>query len=220
MSLPVLAALSLLACARDHERPDAPPAPADAGQGDAGERDAGPGDAGLLGESQAEVTGTVAGNSMDVKDAQFGFSNLYLAELVATTGPHFEIALSDHEQACGDHSDEGQVLTLDLFQDPSAADSRVTEPGEYAVWVLPTEPTAGKQALPTDNLSVAIWSFEGGEAPNHRIAQAGSVTITEVSEANLTGAFDLSFEDGHLSGKFSAPFCESWKLNPGVPVGR
>jgi len=148
---------------------------------------------------------------MTIRDAQFGFSNLYLAELVATTGPHYEIALSDHPQPCGEQRAPGQTVLIDLFDNPSAYDSRVMHAGAYDVWQLPEGP--GNDSPPTDQRSVTTWS----NGPSTQLARDGAVTIDEFSSDTLAGSFELEFRGGKLRGSFSATFCEDWRLNGVVP---
>lgn len=190
----------LAACAREHGRDDAT-------------RDA-EHDAAISGSStdQPDDVGSIDGAKVTIRDARFGFSNLYLAELVATTGPHFELSLSEHTQPCGAEREPGQVLLIDLFDNPSAYDSRVMHAGDYLVWDLPAGP--GNNTPPMDRRSVTTWSNSDGAI---QLARGGMVVIDAVSSDALSGSFELEFRGGHLHGSFEATFCEVWRMNGVIP---
>ena len=185
------------ACARDHGRDDA---------AQHAERDA------AISGSSTDDVGSIDGAKVTIRDARFGLSNLYLAELVATTGPHFELALSDHDQPCGAEREPGQVLLIDLFDNPSAYDSRVMHTGDYLVWDLPVGP--GNSTPPMDQRSVTTWSNSDGAV---QLARAGMVVIDEVASDALSGSFELEFRGGHWQGSFEATFCDVWRMNGVIP---
>jgi hypothetical protein len=59
-----------------------------------------------------------------------------------------------------------------------------------------------------DRLGAVIVSADATCAMRDDGASAATVKVDEVTSTSITGSFDLTFPDGHLSGSFDAPFCE------------
>lgn len=165
---------------------------------------------------QADVIGAVGAFELKAREAMYGSYGFYAAGMTAIRATHYQVAISDHHQACGAPVSNGQILQLDFFQDPSSTDARVTQPGVFQAWSLlelrNTEPPG-----PTDNRVVATWLSHTEFGGQGRVALEGSVSVTEVLPERLSGEFELRFTDGTLKGSFVAPFCENWLLSSSIP---
>jgi len=127
------------------------------------------------------VDGTVGGTSLSVSDAVvYSVTSSTAIAVVSTSG------------MC-DYFDKGEfpknITALVMYVSPP-----VTTPGTFQVG----SPGAVE----------ATWSvYDASCNATPTNATAGSVTLTAVTPARITGTFDLNFGTDHVSGSFSAASC-------------
>lgn len=164
----------------------------------------------------AEVDGTVDGEPMTAASAMFGISPSYVFVFTHVISTHQEVAITDVSQSCADGRVTGSTaLYIDLFHDPSQPDSTVTSAGAFDVWLPPINTGT---PLPTGDMAVVTFDrplTDGGGAGY--LAQAGTVTVTDVSAGQIRGTFAVTFANGALSGSFTAPACDPWLFGASIP---
>jgi hypothetical protein len=170
------------------------------------------GDGGTL-EPSAMLSGSVEGESFAPVSVISGVSPLYVFVMTALETDHTAVAISGFADECGNTVVEGLSLYIDIFQNPSLPDSTVTEPGTFAAWL----PPLNGGDTPTDNRAVLTFIDNGPTGGSASVAQSGELTITSVSEAGISGTFDVTFENGELTGTFDAPACSPWTRSGSAP---
>lgn len=161
-------------------------------------------------EEGATATGRVYGETLTPVTWLAGTSSGYSFNRAEWSSEHTVIKMVDTERDCGEGDFEGtrsvptNSLLLDLFDDPSQLDSRVTEPGTFEVSSI-TEPiSSSRRAIATFvHDTVVGTSFIS-------TARSGTVTVSTADADGISGTFDLVFmEDDRLTGTFGASYCEA-----------
>lgn len=161
-------------------------------------------------EEHATITGTVYGEGLTPVTWMAGTSSGYTFNRAEWISDHTVVKIVDTERDCGE-SDFPEMLSgprnsllLDLFDDPTQPDSRVTQPATFEV--------SGNTG-PISSSQRAIATFRHGASSGTNFimtAQSGLVTVMTVSADGISGTFDLVFLDGdRLTGSFGALFCET-----------
>lgn len=205
----------LLGCADDRDSVD------QGGAGGAGAAaNGGAGAAGVGGQAgqgghdgTATVNGAVGDDSLDPSSVIAGESSGFVFVFTHVETLHHAVAVSDFDDACGNTDIEGTSFYLDLFQNPSLADSTVTSPGTFPIWL----PALNGEPTPTDNRAVLTFIVNGPDGGRSETAQSGTVTVTSVDDSHIAADFDVTFEDGSLAGSFDAPICSPWTRSGSVP---
>jgi len=147
------------------------------------------------------------------KSAHFGIAQSFGFSGTAIDSPHHQVALTDFADSCGNSDVQGQILYIDLFQNPSAEQASVSEPAVFEVWVPNHD-----AALPTSNVAVATYSVNTPDGGQLWLAQSGNIKVTDVSAEQLSASVELTFDQGALAGSFSAPGCSDWLRSASVPT--
>ena len=145
--------------------------------------------------------------------ALFGIAPAYGFSGTAIDSPHQQVAITSFSDTCGNSDVEGQILYLDFFQDPTAADASVSEPASFQVW----QPSRGAE-VPAGNVVVASYAVTGPEGGSLWLAESGSVEVSDVSEDVLSATVDLDYAHGSLWGSFFALGCQDWMRSSNVPT--
>ena len=187
--------VALVACGGDHATTDA-----STQQHDAKPVDANPGNV---------VTGTLGGSSFNALDA---VSNAVMADGVDFDGMSTMIEMTTFANECSLQTSStgtpnGHLLVLDLATTDAAGHSApITAAGAYTVF-------SGSPA-PSSKLAEVYYEVDGADClkASSEFATSGTVTVTAVT-APISGTFDLTFADGHVTGSFIAPSCAALDPN-------
>lgn len=162
------------------------------------------------------IDGIVDGNIFNPVSVISGISTNYFFVFMALNTEHIAVAISEFSDDCGNQNIVGRGIVFDLFQNPSLPNSIVTEPGVFTVWFPSLAPS--NDPIPTDNRVIVTYANNAADGSGTGfIAQSGNLTVTKVSSDSISGTFDVAFEDGHLTGSFSAPICEPWTHGSSIP---
>lgn len=181
--------------------------------------DAGSGEQVSFLEEGATVTGEVGGEELTPVTWMAGTSPAYSFNQHGWSSDHTVVKFVDTERGCGQSDFENpptvaaNSLLLDLFEDPTQPDSRVTEPGTFEVSSIEGPISSSRRAIATFvHDAVAGTSFL-------MTAESGTVTVSSASAEGISGTFDLVFNtdafavgssnEDRLTGTFGALFCET-----------
>jgi len=187
--------VALAACGGDNATTDA-----SAQHHDAKPIDANPGNV---------VTGTLGGSAFGVLDAVSnavmanGFDFDDMSTMIEMTTFANECSL----QTSSTGTPNGHLLVLDLAATDGAGHSApIAAAGAYTLF-------SGSPAS-SSKLAEAYYEVDGADClkASAEFATAGTVTVTAVT-APITGTFDLTFPDGHVTGSFTAPSCAALDPN-------
>jgi hypothetical protein len=73
------------------------------------------------------------------------------------------------------------------------------------------------QVMPPPYVDAQVNNFDGNCSRKAVVAIDGSVTVTHAGADGVSGTFDFTFDEGHLSGNFSSASCaalQSTNSNP------
>ena len=162
----------------------------------------------------ARINGTISGTRLvpvsAISGTTFGFE--FVFTVLPTT--YTAVAISDFADECGNENIVGHSLYFSLFENPTLSNSVVTKSGRFAVWLPDLN---GQGTVGTDNQVVALYISNTEEGGSGQLAQSGSVTIRHVSTDAISGSFELTFGDDHLTGTFDAPSCQPWTRSGNIP---
>jgi hypothetical protein len=172
-----------------------------AGNGDAGAATAG--DAGVAaqldGEGPAAIDGTAGGRPFSARGAIDEVSGESAAFATIVIPDNVDLTCADLQQATrtGLVRANSRFLVIWLF---ASATSMV--PGEYVA----TPSTASNTGAMSATAFYTV--VDGACGATDEYAESGSVVLTAVDSATISGHLDLAFPNGDtLTGTFSAPVC-------------
>lgn len=188
--------VALAACGGDHATSDASTQP----------HDAKPIDSHTAGNV---VTGTLGGSSFDALDA---VGNAVMANGFDFDGMSTMIVMTTFASECSlqmtsTGTPNGRLLAFDLATTDAAGHSaQIAAAGAYTVF-------SGSPA-PSSKLAEAYYEVDGANClkASAEFATSGTVTVTAVT-APMSGTFDLTFPDGHVTGSFTAASCAALDPN-------
>ncbi len=184
----LLLSLLALSCSQG-ARPD--DAGADSGAGDAVSADApASGDSGgdanaCTLQATATLSGTLLGQTLAPKDA--------VSYQTHTTDYEAVVAITDFANACSlgnDYKASSNVLSM--------------------VYVSPTQPLS---AVTFDLSKSTVWDAQYAQfdatcqSSQGESSTAGTITITSVDACGIVGSYDLTLNNDHVTGTFTAPSC-------------
>ena len=149
------------------------------------------------------VDGTVGGVPFAAKDA---ISHPTGPQNSLFDGPSTYVVMTDYPGACAaavaDEKDLGANIIFDLASiDATGAASAATTTGTYVV-VKGSPMTAG--------LAVVV-GWASSTAQQASVGTSGSLVVTALGAAGISGTFDLTFDDGsHVTGSVDAPSCAGY----------
>ena len=160
--------------------------------------DAGAADGGAAGGGgSAMIGGTVGGGAVAVVDVVgIASSDVESGKTVSYAG----VIVANQSGTCATLQRDGNPPGAQALDVLVATDGAAVAPGTYALGPGPT------------NGAWTSVTYVAQDAACHKTtseqAQTGSITLTAVSSALVTGRFDVTFPSGdHLTGTFSAPVC-------------
>jgi hypothetical protein len=173
-------------------------------------------------ETGTPFHGTLNGRSIDVVD---GYSVVYSDEELA----FIRIATVNFDDAC---AAQLEMVRSGTFHQSSAGaylavavTGSEVPPGAYKVNA--SSITSPFLTQPEPTVYAGFASNDDQCVERHTDALFGTVVIEHVDDRHVTGAFDVTFAKGHMSGAFDAPRCDAL-VNPlqydggtadaGVPV--
>ncbi len=155
------------------------------------------------GSNPFTVNGSIRGNSLKSGDAVSATGSVALGGSPINAGV---VVLSNTSGLCGlavagKEPKNSQFLIL-VVSDRNT-NTAPTGAGSYVIYSSGAQPT-----------KLAIAQYFQTDASCHEIqstlATSGTITLTSVSNGNLSGTFDLTFDTGdHVSGSFSAANCSA-----------
>lgn len=154
------------------------------------------------GSNPFTLNGTIRGNPLKSGDAISAIGAVALGSVFINAGA--AVVLSNTSGLCGfaaggKEPKNSQFLIL-VVRDTNRAP---TGAGTYVIYSSGAQPT---------KLAVAQY-FQTDASCNETqitLATSGTITITSVSNGNLSGTFDLTFDSGdHVTGSFSATNCNA-----------
>ena len=109
------------------------------------------------------------------------------------------INIADKDDTCTVlHTQSATFLSLELTGQPTAGSTFTVIDADV------TSATTGQAEVDFSG-STATCADNGASAT----ATSGTVTVTAISSSEVSGTFDVTFANGHLTGSFTAPICGS-----------
>jgi hypothetical protein len=149
--------------------------------------------AAACGGGPASVSGTVGGVTVQSSDALFGVPG------GSTSGT--VLAITSIGAACS------KVTTGTSFKGPATALSIELVQNGGAVTSPGTFPELSSAQGSTSAFAGSFDSWDASCSDTTTPISGGTVTITAVSASSLTGSFDLTLGNDHITGSFNAPNC-------------
>lgn len=159
------------------------------------------------GKSGTSISGTVGGQSINVKDQIAGGLTRTCSTSPGTIAAEFLVAFADVANVCATaQTNSGKanatILTLGIFR--FGSNPPPIQPGTYTISDTTTRDSAGNflgaGALFAKYDATCKQSFATA-------ATSGTITISSISSSSATGSFDATFSTGRVSGTFDSPIC-------------
>ncbi len=152
--------------------------------------------------ASTSATGTVGGASLNAQDAVF--ANLQSGSTSGTV-----LAVTSFTGTCNDVTNSrlpksSAVLSIQMVSNGGV----VTAPGTFSF----------PNASGANFLGASFSAYDATCVPTPTDATAGTVSVTAVSASQMTGTFDLTFGNDHLSGSFNAAYCATLGQGNGSPT--
>ncbi len=152
--------------------------------------------------ASTSATGTVGGASLNAQDAVF--ANLQTPSTSGTV-----LAVTSFTGACDDVTNSrlpksSAVLSIQMVSNGGT----VTAPGTFSF----------PNATGANFLGASFAAYDATCTATRTDATSGSVSVTAVSASQMTGTFELTFGNDHLSGSFNASYCATLGQGNGSPA--
>src|SRR5215472_6457143 len=158
------------------------------------------------GSSPFTVSGTIGGNSLKAGDAVSAIGN---ASVNGATLTGAVVVLSNSAGLCssaaaGKEPKSSQFMTFVMGEMFYALTTGYTPPAvSYTIW-----PGTG---APTTNWAFAKYAQTDANCNQVQftVATSGTVTVTSMSNGDVSGNFDITFGGDRVTGSFSAKNCDT-----------